>query len=240
VIIPLLRGIPGLEYGRFMPQKTIAATKLKLESIYQVWAWILLAWSVYRYFLKFPEWTDELFFKPIIFIIPVLVYVFRKEKRDLESIGITTKHIFTGIYTGVGFGFLFAMEGLLVNWLRNGRIVINPIAAFAEYGMAQMLILSLATALWEELLSRGFLFHRIYEYSKNIVFSTLISTLLFVLLHVPILVTSLKLQGGLLGLFFFTNFILGCINSLLFLRTKSLAAPVLVHLFWNMTVALYL
>jgi len=67
-----------------------------------------------------------------------------------------------------------------------------------------------------------------------------LGTILFVLLHVPILVTTLKLHGVTLVLFFVTDFVLGLANSLLFYNTRSLVAPILVHLFWNMTVALYL
>ncbi len=103
-----------------------------------------------------------------------------------------------------------------------------------------LILLSLATAFSEELLSRGFIFNRIHEKTKNLPYASFISTLLFVLLHVPILVTTLKFQGVTLILFFATDFILGMANSLLFYNTGSLVAPILVHIFWNMTVALYL
>jgi membrane protease YdiL (CAAX protease family) len=49
-----------------------------------------------------------------------------------------------------------------------------------------------------------------------------------------------KLQGVTLVIFFLTDFILAAANSMLFATTGSLVAPILVHLFWNMTVALYL
>jgi membrane protease YdiL (CAAX protease family) len=58
--------------------------------------------------------------------------------------------------------------------------------------------------------------------------------------HVPILVTSLKFQGPTLILFFFTTIVIAVINSVIYLQTKSLVGPILVHFFWNMTVALFL
>jgi len=61
-----------------------------------------------------------------------------------------------------------------------------------------------------------------------------------VFLHVPALVTSTHLTGPTLLLFIFTNIVIACINSLLLLGTGSLVAPILVHVFWNMTVALFL
>ncbi len=211
-----------------------------LDPIYQLWAWVLLAWSLYRYFIKFPEWADELIFKPLVFAAPVLWYVTKKEKRLLESVGLTGKNFFTSIYIGIGFGFVFALEGLATNAIKYGKIQINPIASFEQYGLFLLLFLSIATAFSEELLSRGFLFSRIYEKTKSLPYASFLSTILFVLLHIPILVTSLKLHGTVLILYFLTDIILGLANSLLFFNTGSLVAPILVHVFWNLTVALYL
>lgn len=214
--------------------------RITLEPVYQLWAWVLLGWSLYRYFLKFPEWADELIFKPLVFAFPVLWYVVNKEKKKLASVGLTGKNFFTSVYIGIGFGFVFALEGLATNAIKYGKIQINPIPSLEQYGLVLLLLLSFATAFSEELLSRGFLFSRIYEKTKSLPYASLLSTLLFVLLHVPILVTSLKLHGTVLILYFVTDFVLGLANSLLFFNTGSLVAPILVHVFWNLTVALYL
>ena len=212
-----------------------------LEPIFQMWGWILLVWSLYRYFLQgTPEWVDEFIAKPLVFVVPVLWYVYKKEKRTIASLGITKKKFFSSFYIGLGFGVIFALEGLVVNALKYGSLQIQPIQSFVQYGLISLLVFSLATGFTEELLNRGFLFGRLYEKTKNLGYAAFLSTTLFVLLHVPILVTSLKLQGPILVLFFITNFILGLVNSLLYFNTGSLVAPILVHVFWNMTVALYL
>lgn len=210
------------------------------EPILQLWAWIALAWALYRYFFRLPEWADEFIFKPLVFALPVFWFVLKKERRPLSSLGLTGKNLFTSIYIGLGFGFVFALEGIAANAIKYGKLQINPIAAFEQYGMVMLLTLSLATAFSEEVLSRGFVFNRLWEKTKNLPYASLVSTILFVLLHVPILVASHKLVGMALVLFFVTDFILGLANSLLFSSTGSLVAPLLVHIFWNMTVALYL
>lgn len=210
-----------------------------IEPIYQIWGWILLVWSIYRYFLKMPEWVDELVFKPIVFLGPVFWYVLKKEKRDLASIGITAKKHFQSLYIGLFFGFIFAFEGIILNVLKNGQLSINPIQAFKDYGLVMLLGLSLATAISEEILNRGFLFRRIHEKTGNLPYALFIATILFLLLHVPILVTSLQLQGMTFVLFFLTNAMMGLLNNLLVYQTGSIIAPILVHVFWNMTVALY-
>ncbi len=213
---------------------------LSLAPVFRLWAWILLFWSIYRYFFVLPEWLDEFVIKPLVFVGPVVWYVVKKEKRRLSSLGLTTGNLFTSIYIGLGFGFIFALEGLAANAIKYGKLTITPIDAFNEYGLIMLMLLSLATAVSEEILSRGFIFTRIYEKTKNMPVASLLSTLMFVCLHVPILVTSLKLHGFALVLFFVTNLVLGFANSMLMYNTRSLVAPILVHLFWNMTVALYL
>ena len=163
-----------------------------------------------------------------------------KEKSKWSSLGLTGKNLFTSIYIGLGFGFVFALEGLAANAIKYGKFTFMPIVAFTHYGMGTLLLLSVATAISEEILSRGFVFSRFIQAKKSLPYAAIVSTLMFVVLHVPILVLSLNLHGMALVLFFITDFVLGFANSLLLYNTGSLVAPILVHFFWNMTVALYL
>ncbi|MEK7577734.1 MAG: CPBP family intramembrane glutamic endopeptidase [Patescibacteria group bacterium] len=211
-----------------------------LDALYHLWGWIVIVWALYRYFFHLPEWADEFVFKPLVFALPVLWYVRVREKRSFESLGLTTKNIFTSIYIGLGFGLVFALEGIAANAIKYGKIQLLPNTPFEELGIGLMILLSLATAFSEELLSRGFVFTRIYEKTKNLPYAAFLSSIMFVFLHVPILVTGLKLHGVTLALFFVTDFVLAFANSLLLYNTRSLVAPILVHIFWNMTVALYL
>jgi len=211
-----------------------------MESTHRVWGWIVLAWAFYRYFFHLPEWADEFIFKPMVFVLPVFWYVRTREKRGFFSLGLTGKNLFTSIYIGLGFGFVFALEGLAANAIKYGKLTIVPIAAFQQYGMGMLILLSAATAFSEEMLSRGFVFTRLIEGKRGLMYASFMSTLMFVVLHIPILAFGLKLQGITLLLFFVTDFVLGFANCLLLYNTGSLVAPILVHIFWNMTVALYL
>ena len=226
-----------LRYGNSMATKKSAVRSL--SQVFRLWAWILLAWCLYRYFFHLPEWTDEFIFKPLIFVVPVIWYVRNKEKQSLATLGLTWNNFFTSVYIGLGFGVVFSLEGLATHIIKYGKLDVNPIAAFGQYGFF-LIILSLATAFTEEFLSRGFVFNRLYEKTKNLAYSSVISSFMFMALHVPILVTTTKLQGTTLVLFFVTDFVLAMANSLLYYNTGSLVAPILVHIFWNMTVALYL
>lgn len=221
------------------PEQTKRAVDV-VESMYRVWGWIVLVWAFYRYFFRLPEWADEFIFKPMVFVLPVFWYVRFREKRSLDSIGITGRNLFSSIYIGLGFGLVFALEGMAANALKYGKLEIMPIAAFEQYGLGMLVLLSLATACSEEILSRGFVFSRLMEGKRGLIYSSFMSTFMFVVLHIPILAFALKLHGVALLLFFVTDFILGFANTLLLYNTGSLVAPILIHVFWNMTVALYL
>jgi len=220
---------------KLLPAKTL--TKQTTEWIFQFWAWQLLAWALYRYFFKFPEWTDEFIFKPLVFVLPVLWYVVKKERASLTTIGITSKNFLKNLFMGLGISAIFVVEGIFVNISKHGSFTPTPMTSVASYSFGFLFILSLATACTEELLSRGFLFSRLYEQSKKVWYAVLLSSLMFMAFHIPILATTLKFQGSTLVLFFWTTFSLGVINSIFYLQTRSLVMPILVHLFWNLTVA---
>ncbi len=212
-------------------QKPIQHTST--EWIFQFWAWQLLFWALYRYFFKFPEWTDEFIFKPIVFVLPVVWYVVKKEKASLVTIGLTGKNFVKNLLIGLGVSMIFIVEGIMMNISKHGHLVLQP---FAQY----MIILLLFTAFSEELLCRGFFFSRLLTQTKKVWYAIIIATFMFMAFHIPILVATLKFQGPTLILFFWTTLSLGIINSIFYLQTKSLVIPILVHLFWNITVAVLL
>ncbi len=217
-----------------------SAQKRGTEWVFQFWAWQLLVWSLYRYFFRFSEPVDEFIAKPLVFIVPVILFVLKRDKRPLSSIGITSSRFFQSMLIGLGFGLLFSLEAMFANVLKYGALKLTPSPVLSLYGVPMLFVLSLATAISEEVLSRGFFFSRLEESTRNLVYSGIMSTLLFVAFHIPILLTSLRFQGMTLVLFFLTSFILGLTNSVLYYRQRSLVTPILVHLFWNMTVSVFL
>jgi membrane protease YdiL (CAAX protease family) len=79
-----------------------------------------------------------------------------------------------------------------------------------------------AAPLWEELCFRGLLFRSLHELSGQRAWSSVcVSAALFALMH----------EGALLP----PIFALGVISATLYLRTRTLIAPMLVHLLHNMT-----
>ena len=134
---------------------------------------------------------------------------------------------------------VFAIEGIAAHAIKYGSVDVNPIAAFRDYGFF-LIVISLATAFSEEVLSRGFIFNRIYEKTKNLPYAALIGSVLFVLPPYSDTCDNHKIDRHDARSLFVTDLVLALANSMLFVYTGSLVAPILVHIFWNMTVALYL
>lgn len=213
------------------------------HQVFVVWFIIFLLWTFYRAGFYFAETTDEFFIKPLIFVLPVLYVVLVREKKKLSDLGLGggLKELSTDIYIGVVIGVLFALEGLMINYLKYGRFSFSPILATRiGQGMGLFFLINLATSIWEEILGRGYLYQRLYKLSNNQFWAAFTSSFLFLLLHVPILFTRLHLSGTSLIVYPVSILLLGITNSYIFSLRGTLVLPILIHAFWNMTVALYL
>lgn len=219
-----------------------SGTLAQHHQVFGVWFLIFLVWSFYRAYAKMPEWFDELIVKPAVFVVPVLYILFRERKNILE-LGFKTglREIIGDLYIGVVVGIIFALEGLAANYFKYGRFVFIPITAVAASGgVVPFLIINVATSLWEEILGRGYLYQKLIQASRNQLWAAVSSSFLFLLLHVPIMFTKSNLTGKSFIIYPLSILFLGITNCYLFTLRKSLTLPILLHTFWNMTVALYL
>jgi membrane protease YdiL (CAAX protease family) len=213
------------------------------RQVFIVWFLIFLIWAFYRAYFHFPEWVDELLVKPLVFVLPVFLVVLIKEKKGLSELGLrpAPRTFFTDMYIGVVIGIFFALEGLLVNYLKYAKFSFTPLASLQlSGGVVGFLFINFATSLWEEILGRGYMYKRLFETTNNQFKSAATSSFLFLLLHIPIMFVQLRLMGPSLIVYPVSIMILGITNCYLFSIRGSLTLPILLHLFWNMTVALYL
>jgi membrane protease YdiL (CAAX protease family) len=213
------------------------------RQLFLVWFVIFLVWAFYRAYFSLPEVVDEFIAKPLIFVGPVVYLVLFREKKGIGELGFraSPRNIMLDIYIGIILGILFAMQGLLANYVKYGTLAFAiPEAVKGSGGILLFLLINTATSVTEEILGRGFLYNRLFRTSGNQMGSALIGSILFLLLHLPIVLTRLHLMGTSLLVYPISILILGITNSYLFTLRGSLTLPILVHTFWNMTVALYL
>lgn len=213
------------------------------HQVFFVWFVIFLVWAFYRAKFFLPEWIDEFLVKPLIFVLPVVYVVIVREKKKLSELGLTPKlkDFLVDLYIGVLIGIAFALEGLIVNYFKYGQLSFAPtLVVKVSGGIIPFLLINLATSLWEEILGRGYLYQRLLRVSNNQFWAASSSSFLFLLLHIPIMFTRLHLLGASLLIYPLSILLLGITNSYLFTLRGSLTLPILIHTFWNMTVALYL
>lgn len=211
--------------------------KHKVFPILILWLFIALLWWLYRYFFRFSECTDELIFKPLIFLVPVFWFVKFQEKKRWESLGITKKAFKKSILIGTAFGLIFSLEGILTSWFKNKEIIFNP-EELSGGGILKMGFISLMTGFSEEVLNRGFLLNRFWTLWENELLANLLSSVLFLLFHLPMAILVLDYAGkNLLG-YGFLIFVLGIADGFVFGRTRNVLGSTISHALWNWSVVL--
>ncbi len=210
-----------------------------VQKALNLWAIVLIVWSIYRANFHLPEWFDEFIAKPLVFILPVYYYVRSIDKKNFfPSLYINPKLIVPDFIIAFGIGAVFFVTSMLANFLKFGKlIVVNQ--SWTPQNVLVIGVIALATGISEEILSRGFILKKLYEESKNIYTSSFFASILFFLLHIPILFTTARLSGNLLLLFMGTDIILSLVNSFLFLQRKSLTLPIFIHAFYNIALTLF-
>lgn len=208
-----------------------------------VWFGIFIVWAFYRASFVLPESIDELVIKPLIFVLPPLFLVWIWENKPLREIGLfsSARGFMADLYIGVVLGILLAVEGLIANYFKYGQFSFGPIdALFSAGGIGAFLLLNLATSFSEEVFARGYLYNRLFKASREQFASAVTSSILFTLIHIPIMFTRLHLTGNALIFYPLSIFTMGMVNSYLFSLRGTLVLPILIHTFWNMTISLYL
>lgn len=219
-----------------MTKQKITPTQRALN----LWAVILIIWAFYRAYFKMPEWFDEFIAKPLVFVLPVFYYIKNVDKKPIfESLYLhfKPKIIIKDLFNSLVIGGIFLLTAFFAFYFREQKfILINNFPGIDKFII--IFLTALATGITEEILSRGFVLKKLYEESKNIYSSTFFASVLFFFLHVPILFADPRINGQMLLMFLTTDLLLSMINGIIFLWKKSLFAPILIHTFYNIVIAL--
>jgi len=204
-----------------------------------LWAIILIVWSVYRVAFKLPEWFDEFIAKPLVFILPVYYFITKIDKKKfLTEICLKPNKFSRDLFLALGTVVFFIAAALLSNFIKYKKLIlIKQTTGLNE--MLLVILIVLATAISEEILSRGFVLKKLYDESKNIFTSSFFASILFFFLHVPILFTS-KITGSLLLTYIITDLLISLINSFIFIERKSLVLPILIHALYNLSMIFFI
>lgn len=198
-----------------------------------VFLFVFLVWGFYRSSFLLPEWLEEFVLKPLVFLLPVFFF-----ERNLISLGISSKNLFKSIYLGLGLGMVFAFLGLMTNYAKYGGF---SLATFDlnSISLLWLMLVSLVTAVSEEILFRGFIFNQLFKAWENEMTAGTASALLFALIHLPIALFVWDYNFSMVLIHGFLSFLLGYGNAFLMARTKTVVAPIINHTLWGLAVFLF-
>lgn len=214
-----------------------------IEKVLNVWAIVLILWSVYRVTFKtdLPLWFDELISKPLFFLLPVYLFIKRTEKKHfLTAVGLKKKNIEKEALIGVLLGLIFFVAGAIGMFIKQNVFIFDLSNLFQGKNVIYFALIAVATAISEEILSRGFVLRRLYQQSRNVWTSSFFASVLFFFLHVPVLFTSNQITGFLLLEVMAADLVLSFAVSFLYINRKSLIAPILVHAFYSLSLYLFI
>jgi membrane protease YdiL (CAAX protease family) len=192
------------------------------------WITFVCVWGVFR-ILEVHEFFSEVLAKPFIWL--GITFLFLKRGvipaaviTDLRTKYTTYKPIISVIIlpvVGIVFYF-FAINSLY-------REIAAPV--FSLYSLVYVLVFSLATGIVEETIYRGILYVWLLRIT-NEVRSFILAQLFFVVGHLPILILNFdSLHKTVTSIFFIL--LISSINTIIFRKTRSIFAAILVHGIWN-------
>lgn len=224
-----------------MPKREVATKNRSLQTTFVKHATVLAAcllivWGFYRFLFKLPDEVEVLFIKPIVWLIPVF-YLVKKEKLGLSSVGITSKNLFPSIYLALALGIVFAIEGVIINFIKYDGV--NFAANVGQRTLLVALGLSFATSVSEEIAFRGYLFNRVWHALGSEWTANLLTSLIWGLVHVPIAILWWNLSlVGILG-YFLLMVTFGVGSAFVFAKTKNVTSSILLHVLWSWPIILF-
>lgn len=201
-----------------------------------LFTFLLIFWGFYRLLFQFPDWVEEIIIKPIIWLAPV-IYLVKKEKASFETIGITYKNLFPAIYSSLALGSLFTFEAVIVNFAKYGKF--NFGANLGKETIMLSFAISIATAVSEEIVFRGYIFSRLWEGIGNEWKANLITSIGWTVIHIPITIFVTKLSPPQAAIYLFLTFIFGVGSTFIYARTKNIASSILLHVLWEWPISLF-
>lgn len=217
--------------------KSASPSPSSFRHLIAVYLFIFTAWGFYRLLFRLPEPIEEVILKPLVWLTP-LFYILYREKKSLSSIGWTSSGLTTSLIWGLGLGLIFLLEGFGLSYLKNHALPFAHLRLLSP-DFSLLLGLSLATAVSEETVFRGFFFNRLWHTSRNELSANLISSLAWTALHVPVAIFIYKYSSNQLPIYLLLVFLFGIGSSIVFARTRNLTSSVLLHLLWALPIQLF-
>ena len=213
----------------------IISTKIRYPFFYFIY--LVVVWTAFRLSgVILPQEVDEFLIKPIVWLLPIY-FIVRKNNNWPESLGLTGKNLYPGIYLALILGFIFAGEAVLVNYIKYGDF--SFAASIGRRPFVYLMFISLATAVSEEIAFRGFIFSRFWKYFKNEILANLITSLLWVVIRMPALIAVLGFGGLESAGFLLISLFYSIGACFIYARTQNVFASIVLYVLWEAPIILF-
>lgn len=174
-------------------------------------------------------WSQGL--RILLWIVPTMLYIRHVEgKLPLSFLRLDTVPRGRKLMTGVAAGFVFMLLVTIGACLFQGANL-RALKPMQTGDWCLLLAMMSVVSVAEEIVFRGFVFRKLRD-GRSFPRASIISSLLFVLIHWPGWLYMQGLHSGLLTLSF-SIFLTGWVLALLTELTQSLWPPILLHLINN-------
>lgn len=200
--------------------------KKDLKIALGLYCFISVVWTLYRMFTHYSELVDEGIFKIIVWTVPtLLVILLRKQKPS--AYGISGKNMLQSIGVGVGAGLLLSLPKIII-FVKGSQALSCMREQFIPY-----FVIAFFTAISEEIVFRGYLFTLMEKYLKNGYVTIFLNSVLFTLIHLPILILSYRYSFGESIAYLSMVCMASIVYSFVYLKTKNVAGSIATHIIWN-------
>jgi len=211
-------------------------SKVSLTTPLLYFIYLFVVWGLYRINFEYSDVLEELFIKPVIWLLPFL-YIFHRENIKWSDLGITTKNLFPSVYLSLAIGVGFAFLGIIANLAKYGGVNFNANLGNDLFGIS--IIISLGTSVTEEFVFRGYILGAFVRKFKSTFIPIIGSTILWTIIHLPVSYFVWKMNPIQVVIFLFLTFLYGLGAAMLYIRTRNLASSILLHFLWEWPIILF-
>lgn len=190
-----------------------------MKRLWYFYLYLILVWGSFRYFIRLPEVIEELWFKPILWLVPIFWWNLSLRKEKV-------------LFFGKKWG-----ESLLLGILFAGIYFV--LLRYKDWSSVQfdsnLLGVALATAVTEEMTFSGFVAGYLAKRQSNRWLNLIIVGLMTAVIRLPILL--FVYQAGLLEVVgvILVAMTSGVINAWIRLRSGNVTGSILAR--WSMNLA---
>lgn len=178
--------------------------------------YLLIVWTIFRCFSRLPEVIEEVWFKTVIWLVPLFWLNLSTKKRIRFFDGGVRRMI----VWGGGVGFIYFLLFMMIGLAGKRTIGIDSIG------------IGLVTAVVENMVFVGFLLP-VFREKLSLFKSLLLMSLLFGVIHLPIAWLVYRLNPMMVLYLFGMMSLLGMINGWLRLKTNNVGTAILASWIWS-------